>query len=247
MLATLDAHAHIDPARWPDPLPDGGAVLAMSLSPSEGGERATREDALIAWGVGCHPREKGAQRTFDAAEFAELMGSRAIVGEIGLDGGSGAPPDLQRATFSSILALVADRPRIVSIHGYQAEEAVLDELERTRVTAPILHWFQGSAAQASRAVRLGCYFSIHSAVARRSHFRTRVPLERVLVESDHGYADPPAAIPLRVGWVEHLVAQQYGLRVEELRETVWRNFARVVEATDTRALLPPGMATALPS
>jgi TatD DNase family protein len=247
VLPTLDAHAHVDPARWPDPLPDAGAVLAMSLSPQEGAAREVREDAMMGWGIGCHPRDRKAQRAFDAAAFAELMKSRAIVGEVGLDGGGGAPPEVQRATFRSILALVADRPRIVSIHGYRADEAVLDELERTPVTAPILHWFQGSAAQASRAVRLGCYFSIHSAVARRSLFRTRVPLERVLLESDHGYDDPPAAIPLRIGWVEHLVAQQYGIEVTELRETVWRNFGTVVRATGTQSLLPAGIMAALPT
>jgi TatD DNase family protein len=246
VLPTLDAHAHIDHARWPDPLSGAGAVLAMSLSPQEGAARAARADAMIGWGIGCHPRDLKAQRAFDAAAFAELMKSRAIVGEIGLDGG-GVPPEVQRGTFRSILALVADEPRIVSIHGYRADEAVLDELERTPVTAPILHWFQGSAAQASRAVRLGCYFSIHSAVARRSLFRTRVPLERVLVESDHGYDDPPTAIPLRIGWVEHLVAQQYGIDVAELRETVWRNFGAVVRATGTRGLLPAGIVAELPT
>ncbi len=77
------------------------------------------------------------------------------------------------------------------------------------------------------------YFSIHSAVARHSKFRTVVPPERVLIESDLGYRDPPAAIPYRVGWVEHSVAQQYGIAVKDVRRLAWENFARITREKGT--------------
>ena len=83
--------------------------------------------------------------------------------------------------------------------------------------------------------------SIHSAVARHSKFRTRVPLERVLVESDHGYRDPPAAIPCRVEWVEHLVGQQHGLAQAEVRRLAWQNLATILRETGTLRLLPEAM------
>ena len=106
------------------------------------------------------------------------------------------------------------------------------------VAAPVLHWWTGTAEETREAVDLGCYFSIHSAVARHSKFRTAVPPERVLVESDHGWADPPAAIPCRIGWVEHLVAQQLGLEVKDVRSLVWRNLGTIVRKTGTGRLLP---------
>ena len=92
---------------------------------------------------------------------------------------------------------------------------------------------------------MGCYFSIHSAVARQSKFRTRVPPERVLVESDHGYNDPPAAIPCRIEWVEHLVGQQYGLGVREVRQLAWKNLAAIIHQTGTLSLLPEPLAALL--
>jgi TatD DNase family protein len=64
-----------------------------------------------------------------------------------------------------------------------------DELRRKPIIAPILHWWTGTAAETLQAVELGCYFSVHSAVAWRSLFRTQVPLERLLVETDHGWAE----------------------------------------------------------
>jgi Tat protein secretion system quality control protein TatD with DNase activity len=75
-------------------------------------------------------------------------------------------------------------------------------------------------------------------VARQSKFHSWVPLERVLVESDHGYNDPPAAIPCRVEWVEYLVAQQFRVEVEHIRRTVWQNLAAIFKQTDVLRLLP---------
>lgn len=247
VLPTLDAHAHIDPCRASDELTETGAVLAMTFS-LDGGEAATqRIEPHIAWGVGCHPRFLKAEESFDAGKLRALAEKTAIVGEIGLDAGSRVPIQTQLRTFRQILDVVASLPRIVSIHSYRATGLVLRELRRQPISIPILHWWTGSAAETSEAVELGCYFSIHSAVARQSKFRTRVPPERVLIESDHGYGDPPAAIPLRVGWGEYLVAQQYGLDVKALRRLVWQNFAKIVQKTGTTALLPELFASRLAS
>jgi TatD DNase family protein len=129
-------------------------------------------------------------------------------------------------------------PRIVSIHSYQATRLVIRELQQTPIDVPILHWWTGNIKETREAVAVGCYFSVHSAVARHSKFRTTVPRERILIESDHGYADPPAAIPCRVEWVEYLVAQQLRLDVRDVRQLVWQNFATIIRKTDTLKLLP---------
>jgi len=143
------------------------------------------------------------------------------------------------------LEVASKLPRLVSIHSYHATGLVLQELGQRPISVPILHWWTGNARETSRAVDLGCYFSIHSAVARHSKFRTRVPPERILLESDHGYRDPPAAIPPRIEWVEHLVAQQFNYNVKEVRRLIWRNFARIIHQTGTINLLPGPLANIL--
>jgi TatD DNase family protein len=198
-----------------------------------------RDDLGIAWGIGCHPRIPKAQHTFDIRRFREMLDKTAIVGEIGLDSGSRVPMELQLENFRCILQAVAGLPRLVSIHSYRTTALVLSELSRQPISVPVLHWWTGSAAETAEAVQLGCYFSIHSAVARQSKFRTRVPPGRILLESDHGYPDPPAAIPCRIQWVEYLVAQQLRMRVEELRALAWHNLAVIVKRTGTRSLFPP--------
>ena len=66
------------------------------------------------------------------------------------------------------------------------------------------------------------------------------PPERILVESDHGYNDPPAAIPCRIEWVERLVAQQLRIDVTVVRLLVWRNYARIIHHNKLEGLMPPG-------
>jgi hypothetical protein len=72
-----------------------------------------------------------------------------------------------------------------------------------------------------------------------------VPPERILVETDHGWADPPAAIPCRIEWVEYLVAQQLRCPFEDVRRLVWENLARIVQETGTERFLPEPLAAIL--
>lgn len=240
-LPSLDAHAHLEHSRTADELADSGSVLAMTISLEEAALAVGRQDPQIVWGVGCHPRKVRAQESFDVERFRDLAERTALVGEIGLDTGphyEHAPLETQLQTFREALKIVSDLPRIVSIHSYRATGLVVRELRQKPIDVPILHWWTGTAEETREAVALGCYFSVHSAVARHSKFRTAVPPERILIESDHGYADPPEAIPCRIEWVEHLVAQQLSLSRKEVRRLAWQNLATIVRKTNTCKLLP---------
>ncbi|MFX0206645.1 MAG: TatD family hydrolase, partial [Candidatus Hodarchaeota archaeon] len=172
--------------------------------------------------------------------FYDLVERAAIVGEVGLDTNSRVPIDLQRQNFRQILEIVTEIPRLISIHSYRATELVIKELRQKDLNnaIPVLHWWTGTADLTQEAVALGCYFSIHSAVARHSKFRTRVPPKRILIESDHGYRDPPSAIPCRIEWVEYLVGQQLKLNIQHVRHLVWRNLGSIIQKTGTKELFP---------
>ncbi|MCU0522735.1 MAG: GrpB family protein, partial [Anaerolineae bacterium] len=191
-IPTLDAHAHLRANLARDEVRRSGAVLALTLSLDEAERALARDDSLIVWGVGCYPGDLPALMAFDKGRFREMAGRAAVIGEVGLDAGRRPPLDLQLQVFRAILEVAAELSRPLSIHSadlrlpgrtspISTASMVLDELERTPLVAPILHWWTGSADETSRAVALGCYFSVHSQVARRSQFRTRVPPERILV------------------------------------------------------------------
>lgn len=239
-LPSLDAHAHIALHHPVNRLQQVGFVLGMTLSLSEAEQAMKRPETLILWGAGCYPGSVKAQAAFEPGKFRECLEKTAVVGEAGLDTGSQVPMELQERNFRQILRMVAEKPRLVSIHSYRATSLVLQESGRIPVSTPVLHWWTGSADETSHAVELGCYFSVHSAVARQSKFRTRVPPECILVESDHGYNDPPAAIPCRIEWVEHLVAQHLRIDVTAVRLLVWMNYARIIHHSKLESFMPPG-------
>lgn len=237
-LPTLDAHAHFDPQRTSAELFEASPVLAMTLSLDEAARVIGRAEPNVAFGVGCHPRKLAAQQAFNPDRFVELADRTPVIGEIGLDVAYHVPLELQLKTLRAALVYASRQPRLVSLHSFRTTSLLLDELERTPIIAPILHWWTGTAPETKRAVQLGCYFSVHSAVARRSHFRTQVPIDRLLVESDHGWADPPGAIPHRVAWVEYLLSASLGMDVKIVRQLVWHNFSELIQLTGTRPLLP---------
>jgi TatD DNase family protein len=244
-LLPLDAHGHFDPQRAPEELLTSGCVLAGTLSPEEWDVVSSRRDPFVAWGIGCHPRLPRAQAVFDSRRFRAFAEKAAVISEIGLNVGSRVPIDAQLGIFRDILEFVAETPRLVSIHSYAATGLVLDELERRPIRVPILHWWTGSAAETRRAVELGCLFSVHSQVARRSVHHTAIPKDRLLVESDHGVNDPPAAIPCRIEWVEHLVSQHLKCQRSDVRALAWANLRRIVDEVGVRDLLPDGICRVL--
>jgi Tat protein secretion system quality control protein TatD with DNase activity len=64
-----------------------------------------------------------------------------------------------------------------------------------------------------------------------------VPPERILIETDYGYNDPPEAIPCRVEWVEHLMGQQLKMKQMDVRRLAWRATRTIIELTGIGHLL----------
>lgn len=95
IFPSLDAHAHLDPTRTAVELANSGAVLAMTISLDEAALVVGRREPIIVWGVGCHPRNRRSQESFDAKPFRQLAEQTAVVGEIGLDTGSRVPLEVQ--------------------------------------------------------------------------------------------------------------------------------------------------------
>ena len=125
-LPTLDAHAHIKHTHRESDLSNCGGILAVTLSLEEASHAVVRHDQAVGWGVGCHPGDVDAQRDFSAKQFKDLIRHSAIVGEIGLDKKSQVPFETQLKTFRTILEIVSDRPRLVSIHSNHATAEVLN-------------------------------------------------------------------------------------------------------------------------
>ncbi|MBT2498068.1 TatD family hydrolase [Agromyces sp. ISL-38] len=243
-LPPLDAHAHVSPQVSGRDLEDLGAVVLIATRSADEFESVRgRKDLVTVWGAGCHPSLVGAQREFDIQDFRSALESTPYVAEVGLDGESRVPIEGQIEVLESILNCLRESPRLASLHSFRATGQLLgvlgQQLDRRGV---ILHWWLGTTAETLRAVKLGCHFSINYSMIRATNDWHVIPLDRLLVETDHPSGDRFSSKPRqpgRVQDVERAIAEHHGITTEELRLQLWRNFAALVSSTGTMQMFPP--------
>jgi TatD DNase family protein len=237
----LDLHAHIDAAIAANDLMALGAVVfGATRTLDEAAQALQRDDVTAIWGVGCHPAEVRAHRDFDPRRFAALAAESPFASEIGLDGAAKVPIETQRETFEAILNFLAEKPRITSIHSYRATAEVLNCLEAQPIRGAILHWWLGDAEQTTRAVELGCWFSVNASSVRRGVLKL-IPLDRLLPETDHPFGDRSngkSARPGNVASVERSIGAHHNLDSAVVRNLMWSNLADLVGAARCASLLP---------
>ncbi|UKK86181.1 TatD family hydrolase [Sphingopyxis sp. BSN-002] len=197
----IDFHCHLD--LFPDPQnvlegidARGTYVLAVTTTPKawRGTKKLVGDRKRVRVALGLHP-ELVAHRHQELPLLCGLLPEARYVGEIGIDG---SPPhrdslDLQKAVFDRILTeCAALGGRVMTIHSRGAASAVLDALERRpNAGVPILHWFSGSTKELTRAVQIGCWFSVGPAMLKSRKGRelaSAMPIDRMLTETDAPFA-----------------------------------------------------------
>ncbi|MDQ0825555.1 TatD DNase family protein [Arthrobacter sp. B2I5] len=243
-MPPLDTHAHVDLAVSTRDLENLGAVIFIATrSIEEFGVVQDREDLVSVWGVGCHPSLVRAQRSFRDEDFRAALEKTPYVAEVGLDGSSRVPLTTQSAVLDSVLAATRQLPRIVSLHSYRATAELVQALknESMRRSGIILHWWLGTELETEEMVELGCYFSVNYSMAKSYGTLKQIPLNRLLIETDHPSGDRFSSRPRQPGSVsdvEALLGNHYGLTGHEVRLQCWRNFVHIVDATNTAHLMP---------
>jgi TatD DNase family protein len=121
----------------------------------------------------------------------DLLSRARYVGEVGIDGGPNLKQHipLQDKVFRTTLAECARLGgRVISIHSRGAATQVLDAIEAHRgIGIPVLHWFSGSQRELTRAIQLGCWFSVGPGMLKSqkgSQLAQQMPRDRVLTETD---------------------------------------------------------------
>ncbi len=172
------------------------------------------------------------------------------VGEIGLDYHYDMPPEAQCELFSTQLEWAHETGLPVVVHSREAEEDVLRLLREHGAGASgdgaasghpalrgVIHCFTESAAMAEAAVGLGFYISFSGIITFRNAAdirlaAARVPLERMLIETDSPYLAP---VPYRgkrnepafVGEVAKTIADLRGVDADEVIAVTTANARRL--------------------
>lgn len=254
----VDSHAHIDGAEYDDDREDVigraraagvAAILNVGTGDPHGGsleravEAAGRYDDVYA-AVGVHPHDA---RLFDwqAEQRVNRLvreSSRVIAwGEIGLDYHyDHSPRPVQREVFARQLSMAREAHLPVVIHSREADEDTVNILRAEwgdQATGGIMHCFGGSWEMASSLMELGFIISFAGNVTFKNagdlrEVARRVPLDRLLVETDCPYLTP---VPFRgrrnepahVLEVASCLAELHGLDAPDIGRITTQNFARL--------------------
>lgn len=242
-VPALDTHAHVDlaiPARDLENL--GAVVFIATRSLADFQLVQDRKDLVSVWGIGCHPSLVGVQKAFDEVDFRVALEKTPFIAEVGLDGSSRVPLERQTEVLQSILSATHQQPRIVSLHSYKATAEMVEVLrEDGKRPGRILHWWLGTEAETAEMLRLGCYFSINYSMLRAAGSWEQIPLDRMLVETDHPSGDRFSSQPRQPGSVsdvEEVLARKFKQNANQVRIQCWKNFVEIVDSTATESLMP---------
>jgi TatD DNase family protein len=235
----FDSHAHLDFAPLAEDL-DGVLTRAAAAGvtrivaigtgrePSALGRALAiardRPNVMATVGVHPHDADHASEALLQALGDLAREASVVAVGETGLDYHYRlSTPEHQRSAFRSQLRLAArlNKPVVLHLREAHAEALAILREEGLPERGGIVHCFSGGPDQVAEYLDLGLHVSFSGIVTfpRAEPVRaaaTRVPLDRLLVETDAPYLAP---VPFRgrpnePAWVWHTVSALAALRSE---------------------------------
>ena len=249
----VDSHCHLDFPELRQRLPEvldnmatAGVEHALCISvtiedwPGVAALAAGHPGQLSA-SVGVHPDSAEVQEP-TVRQLVELAGTEGIVGigETGLDyfraSGNLAR---QRERFRTHIRAARECGKPLIVHTRAARQDTLRIMreEKAGEAGGVMHCFTEDWDTASAALDLGFHISISGIVTFKNaatvrDVATRVPLDRLLVETDSPYLAP---VPNRgktnePAWVAHVaaaVAELRGIALEDLALATTANYYRL--------------------
>jgi TatD DNase family protein len=248
----VDSHCHLDFPELRQDLPqvldamrDNGVTHALTIAVEKRAWPAVhaiaREHSNLYASVGVHPDSEGSDEPTEAELVERARDDKVVaIGETGLDyyrltGDLG----WQRERFRVHIRAARASGRPLVIHTRAAAEDTLAVMrdERADAVGGVMHCFTETWDVARRALDLGFHISFSGIVTFRNAVELkdvarRVPLDRMLIETDSPYLAP---VPYRgkrnqPAWVRHVAEEIARLRdvsVETVAEATSDNFFRL--------------------
>ncbi len=216
-MELTDTHAHLDDERFREDLPEVLArafqagvtrivTVATTASSSQLCIQLAEKHPCLAASVGIQPNHAAEEAPTAWDEVVKLADNERVVaiGETGLDRHwKYTPFPQQEEFFARHLDLARRRQLAVIIHCREAEADVVRMLrevyDRHGPVRAVMHSFTGDLATAEACLAMGLYISFAGMVTYKNaqalrSVAAKVPLERLLVETDSPYLAP---VPVR--------------------------------------------------
>ena len=254
----VDSHCHINFPELAENITDvlaqmrhndviGALCISVNLADFPQVLALAEQHPQIYASVGVHPDYEGVEEP-DVARLAGLAQHPKVIaiGETGLDYYR-LKGDLewQRARFRTHIRAARESGRPLIIHTREAAEDTLRIMaeEKAAETGGVMHCFTETWEVAEAALAMGFYISFSGIVTFKNakqlkEVAQRVPLERILIETDSPYLAPaPHRGKLnQPAYVKHVAAEIAALRgisLDEAGRSTTENFARLFKLDRT--------------
>jgi len=251
----IDSHAHLDDRAFEA---DRAAVIArcseaeMGVLTMGSSLRSSRDAVRLAnrhrnmWAtVGIHPHNAKYVNEAALIELKELAGNKLVVGigEIGLDYYRDLSPRArQRQAFKQQLDLAIELKLPVCLHDRESTDDLFAVLKTAGERhCGVVHSFLGGEMLAKQFLALGFHLGIGGPITfpKKAVLREavkRVPLDRILLETDCPYLTPVPYRgrrnePIYVQYVAEEIAKLKGLTPEDIAEQSTENAIRLFGLT----------------
>lgn len=254
----VDTHCHLGDAAFAADVAQvvdraAGAGVGHMVVIGESRDAAARALALagadprLSATAGVHPHTAGDWDGLAPAWLADALQDERVVaaGEMGLDYHYDlAPRGRQREALDAQLAIAAAAGKPAIIHAREADDDLAALLRNHPRTVAILHSWSSGPGLLETVLGLGHYVSFSGMVTFKSWAGgdavRRVPLDRILLETDAPYLAPVPHRgrrnePAYVADVARRIAAVRGLPLEELTDATTGNAGRVFGARVTRS------------
>lgn len=252
-MLLFDTHAHIAEEEYE---PDRNEVLERARSAGvayinnvgynlESSRRAialAENTDMVYAAVGFHPHnaEEAGPGYLEELRIMAAHPKVVAMGEIGLDYYRDlSPRETQRKVFREQLSLARELNTPVIIHDRDAHGELMDILRELGLgpAGGVMHCYSGSWEMAQECISMGFYISFAGPVTYQNAVRAkdvagRVPIERLLLETDAPYLTPAPHRgkrnePSYISFTAAEIAALRGIEVEELAKTCTENGRRL--------------------
>lgn len=241
-MILFDTHAHLDDDndyRDRDVMIDRARAsgvahivnVGFDLESSRRSIKLAEKYDLIYAAVGIHPHDAKKAGPGYLIELEAMAAHPRVVamGEMGLDYYRDlSPRPVQKKVFLEQLSLAKKLNKPVIIHDRDAHGDIMDILRREGLGpgGGVMHCYSGSWEMAKECLNMGFYISIAGPVTfphapKLKDVAARVPLDRLLVETDAPYLTPAPHRgkrnePAYVLYTAEEIARLRGLKTEDL-------------------------------
>ena len=247
----IDSHAHIQGKEYAGEAADviaraRAAGVEKIIAVGGAGDMSSNTEAValadsfpnIYATVGMHPHDAKDVGADELRALRELTSHPKViaVGETGLDYYyNHSPHEVQRRVFAQFIGMARETGLPIVVHERDAaqEAAELLRSEGSRELHGVIHCFTGNYEAACDSLDLGFYLSFTGIITFKNAEPLRdvvrkVPLERMLVETDSPFLTPmphrgKRNEPAFVRLVAETVAKVKGISLEEVAERTSQN------------------------